>query len=167
MLGAAIIGEVIALDDELPKKLNNPHPRSKELADEPCLHQPRTNATFCLVLDVLGNGREVGQLVDNVVNDVNHILVGVVMVVVHHAGGGGNGGRGTGGGCGGWLVPFLWQRKLCQRSPLAKSPPAGRNSQSAHMMCTQKDMKIGEDHPPMILSYGWWVGTSRHPPPPL
>ncbi len=110
MLGAAIVGEVIALDNELPKKLNDPHAHSKELMEEPYLRQPGTDATFCLVLDVPGNGREVRQLVDNVVNDMNHTLIGVVMVVVHHAGGGGNGGRGTGGGCGGWLVPFLCKR---------------------------------------------------------
>jgi hypothetical protein len=110
MLGAAVVGKVIALDDELPKKLNDPHARSKELAEEPCLRRPGTDATFCLVLDVPGYGREVGQLVDNVVDNVNHTLVRVVMVVVRHAGGGGNGGRGTGGGCGGWLVPFLWER---------------------------------------------------------
>jgi hypothetical protein len=110
MLGAAVIGEVIALDNELPKKLNGPQARSKELAEEPCLSRPGTDATFRSVLDVPGDGREVGQLVDNVVDDVNHTLVGVVMVVVRHAGGGGNGGRGTGGGCGVWLVPFLWER---------------------------------------------------------
>jgi hypothetical protein len=107
---AAIVREVIALDDELPKKLNDPHACSKELAEEPCLRQPGTVAMFCLVLDVPGDGREVGQLVDNVVNNVNHTLVGVVMVVVRHAGGGGNGGRGTKGVCGGWLIPFLWER---------------------------------------------------------
>jgi hypothetical protein len=110
MLRAAIVGEVIALDDELPKKLNNPHACSKELAEEPCLRQPGTNVTFCLVLDVPGDGREVGQLVDNIDDDVNHTLVGVVMVVVRHAGGVENGGWGMGGGCGGWLVPFLWER---------------------------------------------------------
>jgi hypothetical protein len=110
MLGADIVGEVISLDDELPKKLNDPHARSKELAEEPCLRRPGTDATFCSVLDAPGDGREVGQLVDNVIDNVNHTLVGVVMVVVHHAGGGENGGRGTGGGCGGWLVPFLWER---------------------------------------------------------
>ncbi len=97
MLRAAVVGEVIALDDELPKKLNNPHACSKELVEEPCLRQPGTDATFCLVLDVLGDGREVGQPVDNVANNVNHTLVGVVMVIVRHAGGSGNGGRGTGG----------------------------------------------------------------------
>jgi hypothetical protein len=113
MLRAAVVGEVFALDNELPKKLNNPHAHSKELAEEPCLRQPGTDATFRSVLDVPGDGREVGQLIDNVVNDVNHTLVGVVMVVVHHAGGGGNGGRRTGGGCGGWLVPFLWERRGC------------------------------------------------------
>jgi hypothetical protein len=102
MLGAAVVGEAIAMDDELPKKLKDPHARSKELAEEPCLHRPGTDATFCSVLDVPDDGWEVGQLVDNVVNNVNHTLVGVVMVVVRHAGGGGNGGRGTGGGCGGW-----------------------------------------------------------------
>jgi hypothetical protein len=111
MLGAAVVGEVIALDNELPKKLNDPHARSKELAEEPCHRRPGTKATFRSVLDVPGDGREVGQLVDNVVNEVNHTLVGVVMVIVRHAGGGGNGGRGTGGGCGGWLVPFLWERE--------------------------------------------------------
>ena len=110
MLGAAVVREVIALDDELPKKLNDPHARSKELAEEPCLRRPGTDATLCSVLDVPGNGREVGHLIDNVANNVNHTLVGVVMVVVRHAGGGGNGGRGTGGGCGGWLVPFLRER---------------------------------------------------------
>ncbi len=110
MLGAAIIREVIALDDELPKKLNNPHTGSKELVEVPCLHRPGTDATFCSVLDVPGNGQEVGQLVDNVIDNVNHTLIGFVMVVVRHAGGGGNGGRGTGGGCGGWLVPFSWER---------------------------------------------------------
>ncbi len=110
MLGAAVVREVIALDDELPKKLNDPHVCSKELAEEPCLRRPGTDTMFGLVLDVPGNGREVGQLVDNVVDDVNHTLVGVVMVVVHHAGGGGNGGRGMGEGCDGWLVPFLWER---------------------------------------------------------
>ncbi len=110
MLGAAVVGEVIALDDELSKKLNDPHARSKELAEEPCRRRPGTDATFRSVLDVPGDGREVGQLVDNVVNNVNHTLIGVVMVVVRHAGGGGNGGRGTGGGCGGWLVPFSWER---------------------------------------------------------
>jgi hypothetical protein len=97
MLGAAPVGEMIALEDELPKKLKDPHAHSKELAEEPCLHQPGTNATFCLVLDVPGDGWEVRQLIDNVVNNVNHTLVGVVMVVVRHAGGGGNGGRGMGG----------------------------------------------------------------------
>jgi hypothetical protein len=110
MLGAAVVGEVIALDDELAKKLNDPHARSKELAEEPCLRRPGTNETFHLVLDVPGDGREVEQLNDNVVDIVNHTLIGVVMVVVRHVGGGGNGGRGTGGGCGGWLVPFLWER---------------------------------------------------------
>ncbi len=72
------VGEVISLDNELPKKLNIPHARSKELAEEPCLRQPGTDAAFCLVLDVPGDGREVRQLVDNVVDDVNHTLVGVV-----------------------------------------------------------------------------------------
>ncbi len=110
MLGAAVVGEVIALDDELPKKLNDPHARSKEIAEEPCLRRPGTDATFRSVLDVPGDGREVGQLVDKVVDYVNHTLIGVVMVVVRHAGGGGNGGQGMGGGCGGWLVPFLWER---------------------------------------------------------
>ncbi len=110
MFGAAVVGEMIARDDELPKKLNSPHARSKELGEEPCLRRPGTDATFRSVLDVPGDGREVGQLVDNVVDDVNHTLVGVVMVVIHHAGGGGNGGGGIGGGCGGWLVPFLWER---------------------------------------------------------
>ncbi len=110
MLGAAVVGEVIALDNELPKRLNDPHACSKELVEEPCLRRPGTDATFCSVLDVPGNGREVGQLVDNVVNNVNHNLIGVVMVVVRHAGGGGNGGRGMGGACGGWLVSFLWER---------------------------------------------------------
>jgi hypothetical protein len=38
MLGAAVVGEVIALDDELPKKLNDPHAHSKEFAEEPSLH---------------------------------------------------------------------------------------------------------------------------------
>jgi hypothetical protein len=52
---------------------------------------------FCSVLDVPGDGLEVGQLVDNVIDDVNHTLIGVGMAVVRHAGGGGNGGRGTGG----------------------------------------------------------------------
>ncbi len=113
MLGAAVVGEVIALEDELPKNLNDPHTCSKELAEEPCLHQPETNATFCSILDVPGDGREVGQLVDNFANDMNHTLIGVVMVVVRHAGGGGNGGRGMRGGCGGWLVPFLWERGGC------------------------------------------------------
>ena len=94
---------MIALDNELPKKLNN-------LAEELCLRQPVTDATFCLVLDVPDNGQEVGQLLYNVIDDVNRTLVGVIMVVVCHAGGSGNGGRGTGGGCGGWLVPFLWER---------------------------------------------------------
>jgi hypothetical protein len=60
------------------------------------------------------------------------------------------------------------QRKLCQRSPLVKSPPAGRNSQSTDMTCTQKDMKIAEDRPPHDMEL-WEVG--RHltapPPPPL
>ncbi len=37
MLRAAIVGEVIALDNELPKKLNDPHAHFKELAEEPCL----------------------------------------------------------------------------------------------------------------------------------
>ncbi len=110
MLGAAVVGEVIALDNELPKKLNDPHARSKELAEEPFLRRPGTDATFRSVLDVPGYGREVGQLVDNVVNDVNHTLVGVVMVGVRHAGGGGNGGQRTWGGCGEWLVPFIWER---------------------------------------------------------
>ena len=110
MLGAAIVGEVIALDDELPKKLNDPHACSKELAEEPCLRRPGTDATFRSVLDVPGDGQEVEQLIDNVVNDMNHTLVGVVMVVVRHAGGSGNGGRGTRGVCGGRLVPFLWER---------------------------------------------------------
>ncbi len=110
MLGAAVIGEVIALDNELPKKLNDPHAHSKELAEELCLRQPGTDATFCSVLYVMCKNREVGQLVDNVVDDVNHTFVVVVMVVVHHAGDDGNGGRRTGGGCGGWLVPFIWER---------------------------------------------------------
>jgi hypothetical protein len=74
MLGEAIVRDMIALDNELPKKLNNPHACSKELAEEPCLRRPLTNATFRLVLDVLGDGREVGQLVDNVVNNVNHTV---------------------------------------------------------------------------------------------
>jgi hypothetical protein len=103
-------GEVIALDNELPKKLNDPHARSKELTEEPCLCGPGTDVTFCSVLDVPWDGQEVGPLIDNVLDDMNHTLVGVVMVVVHHAGGGGNGGRGTGGGCGGWLVPFFRER---------------------------------------------------------
>jgi hypothetical protein len=106
----AVVREVIALDDELPKKLSDPHAHSKELAEEPCLRRPGTNVMFCSVLDVPSDGREVRQLIDNIVNNVNHTLVGVVMVVVRHAGGSGNGGRGTGGGCGGWLVPFFWER---------------------------------------------------------
>ncbi len=57
MLMAAVVGEVIALDDELSKKLNDPHARSKELAEEPCLRRPRTDATFRSVLDVPGNGQ--------------------------------------------------------------------------------------------------------------
>ncbi len=62
MLGAAIVGEVIALDEELPKKLKlkDPHVRSKELPEEPCLRQPGTDATFRSVLDVPDNSREVG-----------------------------------------------------------------------------------------------------------
>ncbi len=113
MLGAAVVGEVIALDDELPKKLNDPHARSKELAEEPCLRRPGTDATFFSVMDVPGDGREVRHLVDNVVDDVNHTLVGVVMVVVRHAGGGGNGGRGIWGDVGdGWFL-FMGERRAC------------------------------------------------------
>ncbi len=37
MIGAIVIGEVIFLNDELPNKLNGPHARSEELAEEPCL----------------------------------------------------------------------------------------------------------------------------------
>jgi hypothetical protein len=76
MLGVAIVGGMIALDNELQKKLNDPQARSKELTEEPCLRRPRTNAMFCSVLDVPGVGREVWQLVDNVVDDVNHTLRG-------------------------------------------------------------------------------------------
>ena len=59
---------------------------------------------FRSVLDVLGDGREVGQLVNNVVDNVNNTLSGVVLVC------GENKGRGTGLGCGGLLVPYLWER---------------------------------------------------------
>jgi hypothetical protein len=110
MLRAAVVGEVIALDDELPKKLNDPHACPKELEEKPCLRRPRTDATFRSVLDVPGDGREVGQLVDNVIDNVNHTLIVVVMVIVCYAGGSGNGGWGMGGGCGGWFVPFLWEK---------------------------------------------------------
>jgi hypothetical protein len=107
MLGAVVVGEVIALDNELPKELNNPHAHSKELTEEPCLRQPGTNAMFCSVLDVPDNGQEVGQLVENVINNVKHTLVGVVMVIVCHAGGGGNGGRGAGGDVvDGWFLLY-------------------------------------------------------------
>ncbi len=60
---------------------------------------------FRLVLDVLGDGREVGQLVNNVVNDVNHTLIGVVLVC------GENEGWGTGLECGGFLVPYIYGRE--------------------------------------------------------
>ncbi len=59
---------------------------------------------FCLVLGVPGNGREVGQLVNNVIDNVNHTLIGVVLVC------GENKGRGMGLGCGGLLVPHSWER---------------------------------------------------------
>jgi hypothetical protein len=62
MLGAAVVGEVIALDDELPKKLNDPHARSKELAEKPCLCRPGTDATFRSVLDVPGAGKSGSSL---------------------------------------------------------------------------------------------------------
>jgi hypothetical protein len=53
--------ELVA-NNKLPKDLDNPCACSKELTEEPCLHWLRPNATRCLVLDVLGNVREVGQL---------------------------------------------------------------------------------------------------------
>ncbi len=83
MLWAAIVREVVlALDDELPDKLNDHHARSEELAEEPCLRQPRTDAMFCSVLDVLGNGQEVREPVDSIVYDVG--LVGAIVVIVCH-----------------------------------------------------------------------------------
>ncbi len=60
---------------------------------------------FRSVLDVPGNGRKVGQLVNNVVDDVNHTLIGVVLVC------GENEGRGMGLGCGGLLVPYIYGRE--------------------------------------------------------
>ncbi len=60
---------------------------------------------FRSVLDVPGNGREVGQLVNNFVDNVNHTLIGVVLVC------GENEGRGTGLGCGGLLVPYIYGRE--------------------------------------------------------
>jgi hypothetical protein len=64
MLWAAIIGLVLALDDELPDKLNNHHARFEELTEEPCLRRPGTDTTFRSVLDALGDGWEVGEPVE-------------------------------------------------------------------------------------------------------
>ncbi len=52
LLGATVVGEVLTLEDELPNKLNDPHAHSEELAEEPCLRRPRTNAMFRSVLYV-------------------------------------------------------------------------------------------------------------------
>ncbi len=57
---------------------------------------------FCLVLDVPGDGREVRQLVNNIIDRVNHTLIEVVLVC------GENEGRGMGLGCGGLLVPYIY-----------------------------------------------------------
>jgi hypothetical protein len=88
MLGPAVVEEESVLNDEPPKKLNNPHTCSEELAEEPCLRHPGTGAISCLVLDVPGDSREVGKLVDNVRDNVEHTVIEVVMVVLSHAGGG-------------------------------------------------------------------------------
>ena len=82
MLWAAVVREMLALDDELPDKLNDHHACSEELAEEQCLHQPGTDATFCSILDVPGDGQEVREPVDSIVDDVG--LVGAIVVVVCH-----------------------------------------------------------------------------------
>ncbi len=86
MLWAAVVGEVLALDNELPDKLKDHHTRSEELAEEPCLRQPGTNVTFCSVLVVPGDGQEVREPVDSIVGDVG--LVGAIVVIVCHVCGG-------------------------------------------------------------------------------
>ncbi len=85
MLWVAVVREVLALDDELPDMLNDNHARSKELAEELCLRQPGTDATFRSVLDVPSDGQEVGEPVDSIVDDVG--LVGAIVVVARHVGG--------------------------------------------------------------------------------
>ncbi len=53
--------ELIA-NNELPKDLNDPHARSEELAEEPCLLQLQPYASRRPVLDVPGDVCEVWQL---------------------------------------------------------------------------------------------------------
>ncbi len=92
MLWAAVLGEVLALDDELPNKLNDQQARSEELSEQPHLRQPSTDATLRPVLDVPGDGPEVGHwLVADALNDVD----GGGMSIKWRAGGGGGeeGGR--------------------------------------------------------------------------
>ncbi len=52
MLWAAVFGEVLALDDELPNELNDQQARSEELSEQPHLRRPSTDATLRPVLDV-------------------------------------------------------------------------------------------------------------------
>ena len=88
------MGEVLALDDELPNELNDQEARSEELTEQPHLGRPSTDATTRPVLDDPGDGPEVGQrLVADALDDVDG--GGVVLVVVHQMAGGG---RRRGGG---------------------------------------------------------------------
>ncbi len=93
MLWAAVLGEVLALDDELPNELNDQEARSEELTEQPHLGRPSTDATTRPVLDDPGDGPEVGQrLVADALDDVDG--GGDVLVVVHRmAGGAGMTGR--------------------------------------------------------------------------
>jgi hypothetical protein len=94
--------ELVA-DDELPKDFDDPHARSKELAEERCLLQLLPHATRCPVLDVPGNVYEVRQLLVGF-DQVNGLIIvhhgDVGVVVVRHGGGGG---KDCAGGCEMWM----------------------------------------------------------------
>jgi hypothetical protein len=88
VLRAPVLGEVLALDDELPNELNDQQARSEELTEQPHLRRPRTDVTLRPVLDNPGDGPEVGQrLIADAFDDVDGGVV--VVAVVHQMGGGG------------------------------------------------------------------------------
>ncbi len=63
---------------------------------------------FRSVLDVPDDGREVGQLVNNVVDDVNHTLIGVVLVCGENEGWGRDWDVVD---C--WFLIFMGERRAC------------------------------------------------------